>query len=83
MKQTEYIDLALDRLTHFLSRPVTRAELDLGYDSLGADSMDMVALAFELEKARGVPVAPEIFLQHDTIAGALAAIFNAESDSDE
>lgn len=79
MTETDYMPLILDRLSHFLGRRVERSELDSGYDSLGADSMDMVALAFELEKARGVPVSPEIFLQHETIAGALEQILNSDT----
>lgn len=65
----------LERLSTFLGRPVTEADLQSGYDSLGADSMDMVALAFELERAIGKPILPELFLQHETIAEALDAIF--------
>lgn len=70
------LPLILDRLGEFLNRPLTEADLDQSYDRLGADSMDMVALAFELEKAVGRPVLPELFLQHDTIRGALDAILS-------
>jgi hypothetical protein len=45
--------------------------------------MDMVALAFELEKARGIPVMPEIFLQHETIAAALEQILKSDAPAVE
>jgi len=65
------ITMAVERLAKFLRREFTEADLELSYDSLGADSMDMVVLAFELEKHLGTPVEPEIFLQHETIRSAL------------
>ena len=66
--------LILERLSDYLKRPVTEADLNQGYEALGADSMDMVALAFELEKAAVIKILPEVFLQHDTIRSALDAI---------
>jgi len=72
MTQTHpIISLSTERLTKFLGREFTEADLDLSYDALGADSMDMVVLAFELEKHLGKPVEPEVFLQFDTIRAAL------------
>ncbi len=65
------IALSVERLGKFLGRPFTEAELDQPYDALGADSMDMVVLAFELEKHLGQRVEPELFLQHPTIRQAL------------
>jgi len=65
------IALSVERLSKFLGRPFTEAELDQPYDALGADSMDMVVLAFELEKHLGQRVEPELFLQHPTIRRAL------------
>lgn len=66
--------LILDRLSDYLKRPITEADLNQGYEALGADSMDMVALAFELEKAAEIKILPEVFLQYDTLRGALDAI---------
>lgn len=66
--------LILERLSEYLKRPVTEDDLNQGYEALGADSMDMVALAFELERAAEVKILPEVFLQHETIRGALDAI---------
>lgn len=65
------IDVSVERLSKFLGRPFTEAELDKPYDELGADSMDMVVLAFELEKHLGQRIEPELFLQHPTIRLAL------------
>ena len=65
------IDLTVERLGKFLGRPFTEAELDQPYDALGADSMDMVVLAFELEKHLDQQIEPELFLQHPTIRQAL------------
>lgn len=66
--------LILERLSDYLKLPVTEADLNQGYEALGADSMDMVALAFELEKAADIKILPEVFLQYDTIRSALDAI---------
>ncbi len=71
MEKQELMEMAVQRLSRFLSREFTEKDLDLTYDSLGADSMDMVVLAFELEKKIGKPVEPEIFLQHASIRAAL------------
>jgi acyl carrier protein len=70
----DVLALVRERLSEFLKRPLTDADLDQAYAELGADSMDMVVLAFELEKMIGRPVLPELFLQHDTIRGALDVI---------
>lgn len=67
--------IILEKLGAFLGRPVTDADLNTNYEALGADSMDMVALAFELEKVTGRPFMPELFLQHDTIVSALTSFF--------
>ncbi|KAB7615947.1 acyl carrier protein [Amylibacter sp. SFDW26] len=71
MNKQELIDLSLERLQKFLGREVSEKDLDIGYDSLGADSMDMVVLAFDLEQHLGKPIAPEIFLEHETLRAAL------------
>jgi acyl carrier protein len=67
--------IILERLSGFLGRQLTYADLACGYDELGADSMDMVALAFELETLAERPFYPELFLQHDTIQAALVSFF--------
>jgi acyl carrier protein len=81
MTEEHVIRLILEKLGKFLGRPVTEAELDGGYESLGADSMDMVVLAFELEKILGRKVSPETFLQHSTIRGALMAMMAVSDDN--
>ena len=70
--------LILEKLSTFLGRPIGADQLDSSYEALGADSMDMVALAFELEKLSGKPFKPELFLQHDTIDAALVHFFAAD-----
>lgn len=74
MISEEIQTLVLKKLSAFLGRPIEASDLSKGYDALGADSMDMVALAFELEKAIGRPILPEVFIQYDTIAEAISAL---------
>lgn len=64
-----------EKLGVFLNRPIADADLDMTYEQLGADSMDMVALAFALEQLTGRAFEPELFLQHGTIRDALNAFF--------
>jgi acyl carrier protein len=64
----------LERLSIFLNHPFREEDLDQGYDTLGADSMDMVVLAFELENLLGTTIKPEVFMQHESIRGAIDAI---------
>jgi acyl carrier protein len=75
MTLDDALPFILEKLTVYLKRPVSEADLHQSYASLGTDSMDMVALAFELEKFSGLRVVPEIFLQYDTITDALGAVF--------
>ena len=75
----ETTQLVLAKLGEYLGREFTEADLEQGYDSLGADSMDMVALAFEMERTLEIKILPEIFLQHDTIKGVMAAILASKS----
>lgn len=81
MNEDETRALVLERLSSFLERPITVKDLDQGYDSLGADSMDMVAISFEVEKAYGIPVLPEVFLQYDTLNQALSTLFELKKVS--
>lgn len=71
-------ELILEKLSVFLKRPVAPEELSRGYEALGADSMDMVALAFEIEREFDVKVLPEVFMQYDSIRAAMDAILSAE-----
>ena len=68
------VAITLEKLSEFLERPIYESDLDKGYDALGADSMDMVVLAFEIEKEYGIEIMPELFLQHNTIREAIEAI---------
>lgn len=66
--------LVLAKLSEYLGREVNAGELDQGYDHLGADSMDMVVLAHELERAMNIVIMPEFFIQYPTIRAALDAL---------
>ena len=46
--------IAIEKLSKFLKRPITEEDLHKSYDALGADSMDMVVLAFEIEQEHGI-----------------------------
>jgi len=84
MTRDEIIQATLERLSKFLGRPFKEEDLEQGYDSLGADSMDMVVLAYELEKLLGKAIKPEIFMKHVSIRSALDIIIeeheNAQDD---
>lgn len=71
MNKTE---IAIEKLSKFLKRPITEEDLHKSYDALGADSMDMVVLAFEIEQEYGIEILPEVFLQYDSIHEALNSI---------
>ena len=66
--------IAIEKLSKFLKRPITEEDLYKSYDALGADSMDMVVLAFEIEQEYGIEILPEVFLQYDSIHEALNSI---------
>jgi acyl carrier protein len=74
MNKDEIEVLVVESLSKFLKRSFDPEELKEPYDRLGADSMDMVVLAFELEKAIGKKISPEFFMQHDSIQDALDAL---------
>ena len=78
MTKDKVIQAILERLSKFLGRPFKEEDLEQGYDSLGADSMDMVVLAFELEKLLGTTIKPEVFMQHESIRGAIDAIMQED-----
>ncbi|WP_299139591.1 acyl carrier protein [uncultured Tateyamaria sp.] len=80
MTDIDLASLALERLAIYLKRPVTPKDLELRYDELGADSVDMVSLAFEIEEAMGQPVSPEIFLEFETVKQALEAVASGHGD---
>lgn len=67
--------IILKRLSGFLGRTFKANELSQSYDSLGADSMDMVILAHELEELVGKRINPELFMQHDSINKSLDELF--------
>lgn len=75
MTLEEAMPTILETLSRFLNREITVEDLSGGYESLGADSMDMVALAFELEQMTGRVFEPEMLLQKETIHDALVSFF--------
>ena len=78
----EVTALILEKLSEFLNRPVDVEELNGSYADLGADSMDMVVLAFELELYLGHEVAPELFLEYESLRGALESVFDTQEPVD-
>lgn len=76
MNRNELTPIVVNRLSEFLGRPFNAEELNESYDSLGADSMDMVILAHELESVIGKKINPELFMQHDSLNASLDALFS-------
>jgi acyl carrier protein len=70
------------KLSEFLGRTVAIEDLDIDIEGLGADSMNLVVLAFELENYLDKKIRPEIFFQHKTIRSALEEIISSKSGQD-
>ena len=81
MKTEEIERFALLKLEEFLARPVSTEDLDMDYASLGADSMDVIVLTFELEERLGVEIDPEFFFQYDNLIQALTAALELQPAS--
>ena len=81
MKTEEIEKFALLKLEEFLARPVSNEDLDMDYASLGADSMDVIVLTFELEERLGVEIDPEFFFQYDNLRQALTAALELQPAS--
>ena len=79
MSNDEILSFILGRLSQLIGRPVEDGDLDNEYNMLGADSMDMVVLAYELEKLLKITIMPEVFMQHDSVRGALDSIIKLHS----
>jgi acyl carrier protein len=80
MNKNEIKALIIEQLSRYLDRQCTEKELNEPYDRLGADSMDMVVLAYELEKALGRKIMPEHFMRYHSIQEALDALIIEESN---
>jgi len=76
MTRDQLEPIVIKRLSEFLGRPFQAEQLNQSYDSLGADSMDMVILAHELESVVGKKINPELFMQHDSLNASLDALFS-------
>ena len=64
-------------MSKYLEREIIVEDLDKNYEELGADSVDLVSLAFEVEKEFNIEILPEIFLEHRTIRKALDHILES------
>lgn len=82
MKTEEIEKFALLKLEEFLARPVRTEDLHMDYASLGADSMDVIVLTFELEERLGVEIDPEFFFQYDNLRQALTAALELQPASE-
>jgi len=76
MTRDQLEPIVVKRLSEFLGRPFNAEQLNQSYDTLGADSMDMVILAHELESVVGKKINPELFMQHDSLNASLDALFS-------
>jgi len=74
MKIEEANQIALEILGTFLERDVTEKDLLMSLEQLGADSLDMLSIAFEVEKKFGVKIEIEMFLDQDTLKDAVLAV---------
>jgi acyl carrier protein len=74
MKIEEANQITLEILGTFLERDVTEKDLLMSLEQLGADSLDMLSIAFEVEKKFGVKIEIEMFLDQDTLKDAVLAV---------
>lgn len=71
MKIKEANEIALEILSNHFNREVSEDELLMPLDQLGADSLDMLAIAYQIEKKFDVKIEIEIFLDQDTLQDAI------------
>ena len=71
MKIKEANEIALEILSNHFNREVSEDELRMPLDQLGADSLDMLAIAYQIEKKFDVKIEIEIFLDQDTLQDAI------------
>ena len=72
MHEEKFTALTIKYLEKSLSRSIQLEDLSKPYDALGADSMDMVVLASELEKLVEFPIDPEVFLRFESVEKAIS-----------
>ena len=71
MKINDANEIALEILSNHFNREVSEDELLMPLDQLGADSLDMLAIAYQIEKKFDVKIEIEIFLDQDTLQDAI------------
>jgi len=67
MTKTELQKIAKKALGSVLDRTIKDKQLDRALVDLEMDSLDTVALAFELENELGHEIRPEIFMEEKTL----------------
>ena len=71
MKIKEVNEIVLEILSNHFNREVSEDELLMPLDQLGADSLDMLSIAYQIEKKFDVKIEIEIFLDQDTLQDAI------------
>ena len=77
MTPDELESLTLRVLSKVLNREISQKDLKSTLTSLGADSLDIVSLAFELETELDelVDINPEIFMQNMSLNESIDALY--------
>jgi len=77
MTRDELESLTLQVLSKVLNREISQKDLKSTLTSLGADSLDIVSLAFELETELDelVDINPEIFMQNMSLNESIDALY--------
>ena len=69
-------EIALELLGKHLQREVGEADLLLSYDELGADSLDMLSMSFEIEKRFNIRVEVESFLAEENLRDGILSVLS-------
>ena len=69
-------EIALELLGKYLQREVGEADLLLSYDELGADSLDMLSMSFEIEKRFNIRVEVESFLAEENLRDGILSVLS-------
>ena len=69
-------EIALELLGKYLQREVGEADLLLSYDELGADSLDMLSMSFEIEKRFNIRIEVESFLAEDNLRDGILSVLS-------
>lgn len=74
MKIEEANKIALEILGSYFKREVTEDELLMPLDNLGADSIDMLSIVYQIEKKFGVIIEIEKFLDQETLQDSILTV---------